>query len=158
MGAEKELYNRVVELKRTTRDLVDDVMALDPTIELCLFAGKLGSVLDVLDRIVSAGVPVPESDEPSHQFAVMFDEGDRQMAILALAHLSVERPGWDDALNRLASRIDNVQHEGRAIMYDEFRRLHRGHLQAQAPCPSKAATPGDAAFAEMEAVADDEDG
>jgi len=52
------------------------------------------------------------------------DEGQRQMMLMALAHLSVERPGWDDALQRLAIQLDN-EHEGRPQMYDEFRKLHR---------------------------------
>lgn len=55
------------------------------------------------------------------------DESERQMVVMALAHLSVERPGWDDALNRLALRIDNNS-DGRAVMYDEFRRLRKGYF------------------------------
>jgi hypothetical protein len=50
------------------------------------------------------------------------DEGDRQAVLLALARLAVERPGWDDMLNRIAMRIDNVN-EGRAVLFDEFRAL-----------------------------------
>jgi len=53
------------------------------------------------------------------------DEGERQAVLLALAHLSVERPGWDDMLNRIAVRIDNAK-DGRAVMYDEFRALKQG--------------------------------
>ena len=49
-------------------------------------------------------------------------EAERQMMILALAHLSVERPGWDFALNRLALKMDNTD-GGRAEMYDLFRKL-----------------------------------
>lgn len=56
--------------------------------------------------------------------ALELNEGERQMVLMALAHLSVERPGWDDALNRLALQIDN-QGDGRALMYDDFRTLHR---------------------------------
>jgi hypothetical protein len=52
------------------------------------------------------------------------DEGERQMMLMALAHLSVERPGWDDALQRLAKQLDNEEN-GRPQMYDEFRKLHR---------------------------------
>jgi hypothetical protein len=52
------------------------------------------------------------------------DEGQRQMMLMALAHLSVERPGWDDALQRLAIQLDNEQ-DGRPQMYDEFRKLRR---------------------------------
>jgi hypothetical protein len=50
------------------------------------------------------------------------DEGERQMMLMALAHLAIERPGWDDALNRLACRIDSVV-AGRGVLYDKFRAL-----------------------------------
>lgn len=56
------------------------------------------------------------------------DEGERQMMLMALAHLSIERPGWDDALQRLAMQLDNEQN-GRPQMYDEFRQLHREVLR-----------------------------
>lgn len=55
-------------------------------------------------------------------------EEDRQMTLLAFAHLSVERPGWDDALNRIALRIDNVEN-GRAVMYERYRDLCERHLR-----------------------------
>lgn len=58
------------------------------------------------------------------------DEGERQVVLLALAHLSVERPGWDHMLNEIASRIDNVV-EGRAKMYDEFRELRLGDRRCE---------------------------
>jgi hypothetical protein len=58
---------------------------------------------------------------------LQLEEGERQMLLMALAHLAVERPGWDDALNRIAVRIDNVK-DGRAVMYDEFRAMHRREL------------------------------
>lgn len=34
------------------------------------------------------------------------DEEERQAVLLALAHLAVERPGWDDMLRKIAGRID----------------------------------------------------
>lgn len=52
------------------------------------------------------------------------EEGERQMVLMALAHLAVERPGWDDALQRLAMQLDNEQNN-RPQMYDEFRKMHR---------------------------------
>lgn len=54
--------------------------------------------------------------------SIEIDEAQRQMMLLALAHLSVERPGWDFALNELALKMDNVE-GGRAYMYDQFRKL-----------------------------------
>lgn len=56
------------------------------------------------------------------------EEGQRQMLIMALAHLAVERPGWDRTLNELAMKIDNVK-EGRAQLYDDFKRLHKEQLE-----------------------------
>lgn len=65
------------------------------------------------------------------------DESERQMVLMALAHLSIERPGWDDALNRIALRIDNEStvrapelhrpddRSPRAAMFDGFREIHR---------------------------------
>ncbi len=50
------------------------------------------------------------------------DEGDRQLLLLALAVLSLDSPGFDYALNKIAVRIDNTEAD-RAIMYDSFRRL-----------------------------------
>ncbi len=50
------------------------------------------------------------------------EEGDRQLVLMALAHLSLSHPGFDYALNLVAQRIDNVE-AGRAKLYDDFRRL-----------------------------------
>jgi hypothetical protein len=58
------------------------------------------------------------------------DEGERQMMLMALAHLAVERPGWDDTLQRLAKQLDN-EINGRPQMYDEFRKMHRTAVVAE---------------------------
>jgi hypothetical protein len=50
------------------------------------------------------------------------DESDRQLVVLALAVLSLRCPGFDDAINRIAARIDEAE-RGRAKLYDELRRL-----------------------------------
>ena len=39
---------------------------------------------------------------------LILSEEERQLVLLALAALSVERPGFDDALNAVALRIDNA--------------------------------------------------
>jgi hypothetical protein len=51
---------------------------------------------------------------------VEIDDAQRQLILLALAHLSIERPGFD--LNTIALLFDNSL-DGRAQLYDEFRRL-----------------------------------
>lgn len=61
------------------------------------------------------------------------DEGDRQLVLLALATLALERRGFDYALNKIAMRIDNhmIGFDGpRAETYDEFRRLNADKFPA----------------------------
>jgi hypothetical protein len=47
-------------------------------------------------------------------------EEERQLILLALAKLSLERPGWDFACHSIALKMDNVDSSGRAEMYDGF--------------------------------------
>lgn len=61
---------------------------------------------------------------------MVLEEPDRQLILMALAHLSVERPGFDDALNRIALRFDNNRGD-RAEMYDGFRELRRRAVAAE---------------------------
>ena len=56
------------------------------------------------------------------------DEDRQMLLLLALAHLSVERPGWDDALNRIACRMDNVD-DGKAKTYEQFKDLRQAALR-----------------------------
>jgi hypothetical protein len=64
---------------------------------------------------------------------VDLDEGERQIVLMALAALSIERPGWDAALNEIAMKIDNVDRAKgaeptrppRAKMYDAFREFRK---------------------------------
>lgn len=63
---EKEIYARVVAVHNEIGDLVDEVMQMDPTIELCVFTGKLSATFDVLQVIVEAGPPVPDPGEEAH--------------------------------------------------------------------------------------------
>lgn len=55
-------------------------------------------------------------------YVLALTEEDRQFVLLALAKLSLERPGWDTALNIIALRVDNNA-DNRAEMYDKFRAL-----------------------------------
>lgn len=53
------------------------------------------------------------------------DEGQRQMMLLAIAELSLSRPGWDDALGEIADVL-----RGRA-MFDEFKRLNADRVKGE---------------------------
>jgi hypothetical protein len=56
---------------------------------------------------------------------VTIDEGQRQMLLLALAKLSIERPGWHWTLGELASKYSIAPQfdDGRHI-FEQFRELH----------------------------------
>jgi hypothetical protein len=63
---EKELYERVVSVREVIYTLVGDALDMPATIELCVFTGKLGAVLDILEVLEGAGAPVHEPDEEPH--------------------------------------------------------------------------------------------
>jgi hypothetical protein len=52
---------------------------------------------------------------------VSIDEGQRQLILMSLAHLAVERPGFDYALREIALLIDNPP-DGE--MFQDFKVLH----------------------------------
>ena len=54
------------------------------------------------------------------------EEEQRQMLLMALAHLAVERPGWDMALSEIAAKIDNSGPDG-PQMYTEFKRFQNSN-------------------------------
>lgn len=56
---------------------------------------------------------------------VTIDEGQRQMLLLALAKLSIERPGWHWTLGALAAKYSRApgSEDGRAL-FEQFRRIH----------------------------------
>lgn len=56
------------------------------------------------------------------------EENERQMILLALAELSLSRPGFDYAINNIAMQFDNVEN-GRAKTYDEFRELNKDRIK-----------------------------
>lgn len=63
------------------------------------------------------------------QYHIVIDEGARQLVLMALAHLAVERPGFDDALSRIAQqivpiRVDQRQDNSGPEMYTKFKELH----------------------------------
>lgn len=64
----------------------------------------------------------------NHTFEI--DEGQRQMLVLAVAHLAVERPGWDYALQNIA-RVFHAEE-----MYQEFKELapRSGNPHSQKAC------------------------
>ena len=59
---------------------------------------------------------------------VTIDESQRQMLVLALAKLSIERPGWVWTLGELAAKFSTAPNlnDGRAL-FDQFREIHHPH-------------------------------
>ena len=56
--------------------------------------------------------------------AISIDEGQRQLILLALATLALERPGFDYALAEIAKLMDNPTSDGKPEMYEDFKRLN----------------------------------
>lgn len=54
---------------------------------------------------------------------ITLEEGDRQAVILALAKLSMERPGWCVMLEGIALKMDNARPDGRPEMFEHFRQI-----------------------------------
>ena len=65
--------------------------------------------------------------------AVVLEESGRQLVLMALAHLSLERPGWDAALKEVAEQMKG----GR--MYEQFKDLHRDAIRLAGALPGSAA-------------------
>lgn len=65
----------------------------------------------------------------NHQVSI--DESDRQAILLALAKLSLERPGWLDMLTRIACKMDNNAN-GKAEMLEQFRKIHVADVSVRA--------------------------
>lgn len=55
---------------------------------------------------------------------VEITEGDRQVILLALAELSIARPGWVNMLGEIALKMDNKRADGNAEMFENFRENH----------------------------------
>jgi hypothetical protein len=56
-------------------------------------------------------------------------EEQRQLIILALARLSMERPGWYFMCEQTALRFDNKNSHGHAEMFDTFRETWIGQAR-----------------------------
>jgi hypothetical protein len=59
------------------------------------------------------------------EHTLKLSESDRQATLMALAHLAVERPGWDMMLSEIAQRIDNPGPE----LYERFKTLRKSNLE-----------------------------
>jgi hypothetical protein len=66
--------------------------------------------------------PLEYFSRPVEQYQVTIDEGQRQMILMALAHLAVERPGFDYALSEIASLMDNESPAGPQL-YGSFKEI-----------------------------------
>lgn len=69
--------------------------------------------------------PSPENTEEREERTSLDFEGERQMILLALAELALSRPGWDDALRRIAKNYD----DGGLPMFEELKRLNADRVK-----------------------------
>lgn len=59
-----------------------------------------------------------------NEHVITLDHCQSDMVLMALAHLSVERPGWDYALRQVAAMLDEKLSDGRLRMFEDFKRMH----------------------------------
>lgn len=83
-----------------------------------------GKAFKSLDEALTA-IQNPESH------TITIDDGQRQLIIMALAHLSMESPGWIYALEEIALKMDNQTDDGRPQMFESFRRIHSEAVAAK---------------------------
>jgi len=63
---------------------------------------------------------------------ITIDESQRQMILLALAHLAVERPGWLYACGETAKTMDHIEAD-RPKLFDEFHKLRVARVSDSLP-------------------------
>lgn len=54
-----------------------------------------------------------------------FDEGERQMLLLAIAELALSRPGFNDTLGEIADKLHGRQ------QFEEFKRVNGDRVKAE---------------------------
>lgn len=54
---------------------------------------------------------------------VHFDESQRQMVLLALAKLAMDRPGWMEAVAEIAKKMDNIDSDNNPELFTNLHRL-----------------------------------
>jgi hypothetical protein len=86
-----------------------------------------------LKTIFPKGGPITDPQQLSElsvmRHTVFLMEEHRQIILLALAELSIARPGWVYALNQAALQMDNQNPEGQAEMFEAFRQNHTAALR-----------------------------
>jgi len=63
---------------------------------------------------------------------ITIDESERQVLLLAMAHLTVERPGWEFMLTEIAKKMDDIQ-RGKPWLYTEFLLRRRDQVSNSLP-------------------------
>ena len=58
-------------------------------------------------------------------YTLELTDSDRQVVLMALAHLMVERPGWDSWIEGIARPIDEKDTNGGPKLLREFAKMHQ---------------------------------
>lgn len=74
--------------------------------------------------------PGPVIRKENHTITI--DESERQMILMALAHLAVHRPGWKWTLGETAKKMDNVV-DGQPRLFNEFWKLRHEVVRDSLP-------------------------
>lgn len=83
-------------------------------------------------RIILSDIGFPlmrlaiEEADPGGRYTIRIEgEGDRAMILLALSELALSRPGWDDALRRIAERFYGGE------MFERFKATNADRVKAE---------------------------
>ena len=74
---------------------------------------------------------------------IQLDEGQRQMVLMALSHLAVERPDWKRALEHIACMIDTTRITElgvRPVVFNQLYWMHKEEIDHKKPPELKKGT------------------
>ncbi len=97
----------------------------------CVACNKMVIEVAVASEEPKLNVPGPDG------VVVAFTEEQRQMVLLALAKLSVERPGWDQSLSEIAALMDPLNKEGLPSAYESMKALTKDRIRLAVSTPVK---------------------
>lgn len=79
------------------------------------------------------------------KFTIALDQADRDLVLLALAILSLDRPGWLQACANAASTIGGESWVATRAAFEEFRRLNADRWQSSERTQQPSGVRGDPA-------------
>lgn len=159
VGQLEELGERIVKLRRQVEELERDNAMLREQVrvgDVCSdYHMKRTRLVEQANELANQciGSLSNHIEKLMQMIQLHIEESERQTILMALAHLAVERPGWDYMCSELAKKMDNVSEgpsvksrhmealkgrpcidveAGKPILYEHFKFYHTEHLKHDA--------------------------